>query len=625
MLDHEATYLGALPCAEMYERSFMHRDTITHVVRSSRRRRRRRRRRSPLLPLAQVVTPRTDFFVTASVDGHLKFWKKSGTGVEFVKHYRSHPGPVLDCCASADGALVATIGAERTVKMYDVLSFDMMGMLRLAFAPACAAWIFGRGEAVLKLAVADADSPAIHIFDARAAGGGGGGTAAPLATLSLHPAPVLVMRHNPVHGCVISADARGGLEVWDVATLAPAKPPTVSFRFKADTDLYCLQKAKTVAGSLEVSADGEQFSCVSRDRRVRVFRFASGKLRSVLDESLEAAAETQRCGGPGLQLDDIDYGRRMAVERELEKEWGAPGGAPLPNALFDESANFLLYPTALGIKVFCLATGRLARLLGRVENNERFLRLALFQGVPARDPLRGRHTAEAAARAMTGGGGERGGPLVPDPTLACVAFRKHRLYLFSRREPAEAEEAGSGRDVFNEKPLADEAAALASVGGAAGGLPRSAIIHTTLGDMHVRLFGAECPRTVENWTTHARTGYYDKLLFHRVIKGFMLQTGDPLGDGTGGQSIWGGEFEDEIRRDLRHDRPYTLSMANAGPGTNGSQFFITTVATPWLDGKHTVFGRVTKGADVVHAIEGVKTDKQDRPTTEIRIIGISLD
>ena len=87
----------------------------------------------------------------------------------------------------------------------------------------------------------------------------------------------------------------------------------------------------------------------------------------------------------------------------------------------------------------------------------------------------------------------------------------------------------------------------------------------------------------------------------------------------------GDEFEDEIRRDLRQDPPYSHSMANAGRGTNGSQFFITTVATPWLDGKHTVFGRVTKGADVVHAIEGVKTDKQDRPTMEIRIIGISLD
>ena len=129
------------------------------------------------------------------------------------------------------------------------------------------------------------------------------------------------------------------------------------------------------------------------------------------------------------------------------------------------------------------------------------------------------------------------------------------------------------------------------------------------------LYGAAVPKTVENFCVHARNAYFNGHIFHRVIKQFMIQTGDPLGTGTGGESIWGGEFEDEFSPKLRHDRPYTvsftfcfvtfvfqsyfqLSSANAGPNTNGSQFFITLVPTPWLDNKHTVFGRVIRGMEV---------------------------
>jgi len=105
----------------------------------------------------------------------------------------------------------------------------------------------------------------------------------------------------------------------------------------------------------------------------------------------------------------------------------------------------------------------------------------------------------------------------------------------------------------------------------------------------------------------------------------MIQTGDPKGTGTGGESIWGDEFEDEFHPSLRHDRPYTLSMANAGPNTNGSQFFVTVVPTPWLDNKHTVFGRVSKGMEVVQTIAAAKVNpKTDKPYDDITIINISV-
>lgn len=161
------------------------------------------------------------------------------------------------------------------------------------------------------------------------------------------------------------------------------------------------------------------------------------------------------------------------------------------------------------------------------------------------------------------------------------------------------------RDVFNEKPTREEQAIASTVPQKAleDRIAHAAVLHTTMGDIHLKLFPAQAPKAVENFVGHSRSGYYDGLLFHRVIAKFMLQTGDPLGDGTGGESIWGANFADEFSPQLKHDRPYTLSMANAGPRTNGSQFFVTTVPCPWLDNKHTIFGRATAGFDTIHAIE----------------------
>jgi peptidylprolyl isomerase domain and WD repeat-containing protein 1 len=145
-----------------------------------------------------------------------------------------------------------------------------------------------------------------------------------------------------------------------------------------------------------------------------------------------------------------------------------------------------------------------------------------------------------------------------------------------------------------------------------------------MGDVHVKLFTKETPKTCENFCVHGKSGYYNGHIFHRVIKGFMIQTGDPTGTGMDGESIWGGEFEDEFHPTLRHDRPYTVSMANAGPNTNGSQFFITVCPTPWLDNKHTVFGRVVRGMEVVQNISHVKVNKTDKPHDDVSIISVTL-
>ena len=171
-------------------------------------------------------------------------------------------------------------------------------------------------------------------------------------------------------------------------------------------------------------------------------------------------------------------------------------------------------------------------------------------------------------------------------------------------------------------------------------------VHTNLGDFTLELFPEVAPKTVENFVTHAKNGYYNGVIFHRVIEDFMIQGGDPTGTGMGGESIYGRTFEDEFSREA-FNLYGTLSMANAGPNTNGSQFFIVTAkqvpaqmlkqlkdggwpeeiveeyakvgGTPWLDHRHTVFGRVIDGMDVVLKIEGVKRNAQDRPLEDVVI------
>ena len=182
-----------------------------------------------------------------------------------------------------------------------------------------------------------------------------------------------------------------------------------------------------------------------------------------------------------------------------------------------------------------------------------------------------------------------------------------------------------------------------------------AIMKTNMGEIKIKLFPQFAPKTVENFTTHAKNGYYDGLIFHRVIKDFMIQGGDPTGTGCGGESIWGRSFEDEFTGEL-HNLCGALSMANAGPNTNGSQFFIVQAnscpedfimqmkqidekvfpnecveayeeigGTPWLDFRHTVFGQVYDGMDVVDAIANVATKAQDKPVSDVIIETIIIE
>lgn len=152
-----------------------------------------------------------------------------------------------------------------------------------------------------------------------------------------------------------------------------------------------------------------------------------------------------------------------------------------------------------------------------------------------------------------------------------------------------------------------------------------AVMKTNMGTIEIKLFPDKTPTTVENFVGLSNKGYYNGLIFHRVIDRFMIQGGDPTGTGMGGESFWGSKFEDEFTPELTFNKEGILAMANAGPGTNGSQFFITLAPTPHLNNHHTIFGEVVKGQDVVRAIGKVKTQRGDRPVQDVKMETVTIE
>ncbi|KXT11954.1 hypothetical protein AC579_1016 [Pseudocercospora musae] len=579
-LAYEKQYVAALPSATRYSKSLMHKDQLVYCT----------------------LTPHTDFLITCSVDGYVKFWKKTTGGIEFVKEYRAHEGEIRSVTVSTDGRSYATAGADNTIKIFDVATFDLLAVLEPEHAPKAICFVHGHGSSYPSLAVSSETDGSISIYDGR------GENQKPMHTVSgLHRKPVHVLAYNAAYDCVLSADESGMIEYWQPS--GSYEKPSNVFEMKSSTNLFEFKKSKSVPCSITVSPSGEQFATFSfPDRKVRVFDFASGKLYRTYDESVATINDMQQAGTLSTEpLDPIEFGRRMAVERELDN----PAIRHRVNVIFDESGHFVMYGSILGTKVINTFSNRMVKLYGR-EEPFRPLNLTLYQGAPEK---KGLVTAQMAASSN---------PLLEaaearDAMLVTTGSAKVRFYMFTNDNSV----SKSDRDIHNEKPrtLASSKKKEEERDARMG---TSATIHTTMGDISIRMFPQHAPKAVENFTIHSKNNYYNGIIFHRVIRKFMIQTGDPLGDGTGGESIWGKEFEDEFTPELRHDKPYTVSMANAGPGTNASQFFITTERTPWLDDKHTIFGRVVKGMDVVHMIENAKVYKE-KPLEDIQIVNISIN
>lgn len=588
--------LARLPSADMYEKSYMHRAQVTHVV----------------------ATSKTDFIVTASSEGYVKFWKKVPLGVEFVKGYHAHDKEVVGLALSADGRRLCSVGQDQSLKFYDVMNFDMTRVVDLTFVPSGCTWVSRAGDADPMVAVSEAQSGAIHVWTTTT-----NVRQQPALTVRAHGKnPVVSMSLNSKNGHVVSVDRRGIIEYWSPSNEGKFPLKSVKFQNKMDTDLFSLARNKTsVPLCLVTSPDGNYYSILSSDGTIKVFHYRTGKIKRVLFQE----EDDEPAGGEESKEQQSLAAKRRAMEEELTMRQDLCD----QSLTYDDSGNFLIYTTHKGINVVHVASKKVIRTLGEYEDTERFVNVALYQGVP-------KVGSQRAASKGKGKAIDRSAPTL-DPTIVATSIGnsgKTRFFIFTSREPN-----GDGkRDVFNERPdavqLGRNNASGSSDGdgndsnkngkGAENTLSKQATIHTTKGDITIKLFGNECPRTVENFTTHGRNNYYNNIIFHRVIKNFMLQTGDPRGNGTGGESIWGGTFEDEIHPLLKHDKAGILSMANAGPKTNGSQFFITTVPCEWLDGKHTVFGCVVEGMDVMRTIENVPTGDNDKPLEDVRIISMTV-
>jgi peptidylprolyl isomerase domain and WD repeat-containing protein 1 len=372
-------------------------------------------------------------------------------------------------------------------------------MLQLKFIPRAICWIHRRGASIPLLAVSEEDGQNINIFDGR------GDTHEPTDVLStLHKSPVTIMAYNGAYDCVISADENGMIEYWTPGG-SHEKPDTV-FQYKSSTNLFEFKKAKSLPTSITISPSGSHFATFSfPDRKIRVFDFATGKLHRTYDESILTLTEMQQAGTALQKLEDVEFGRRLAVERELEN----PALQNKINVIFDESGHFILYGSLLGVKVVNTVTNRVLKVYGKDEPF-RSLNLALYQGQPQK---KGVVTAQMAASAN---------PLLQeaeerDPMLVSTGSGKVRFYMFTNEE----EISKSTRDVQNEKPKLLGARQQLEAKPAETGT--AAVVHTTYGDIHIRLFPEAAPKAVENFVTHAKNGYYNNTIFHRVIRKFMIQ------------------------------------------------------------------------------------------------------
>ena len=464
------------------------------------------------------------------------------------------------------------------IKIFDIKNIDLINILNLDFLPNLCQYLLDD-----KISISENNSENIYIYDSL--------KNVCIKKISYNFSHITNLKLSYKFKFLISTDNFGNIDYIDIKTYE--FPTNINFKLKMDSDLFKLydKTKKNSILSLTLSNNNKIFGIFSKNKNYYLYNTLQGKIKKIFN--------------------NIDLGFN---EKEIEKYLDI---LPSPNIQFDETDNYLFYTNNQGINVIDINNDyKNIYIIGKKEDIK-FLNIQLFQGISMKNNS-----------GIIGKGEENSqGEKIIDPILLCIAYKKERFYVFTKNEPNDEEK--KKRDIQNEiisnnkninkivnnNNIINNNEDIKNL--------NNAILETSFGEIHIKLFNELTPKTCENFIKLSQKNYYDNLIFHRVIKNFMIQTGDPLGNGTGGESIFGKYFDDEFNDQLKHEE-FVVSMANCGKNTNGSQFFITTVKCPWLDGKHTIFGKVIKGFDVVKKIENVQVDRNDRPLKQVKLITIKI-
>lgn len=561
-MKHSPSYYG-LPEELNRASTIAHPDTISH-----------------LLPLS---TP--GMFVLCSIDGFMHYFSLKDDQFESLKIFKLHSAPFTDlyCCKR----FLVSVSLDRTAKWFLTGSTGSLEIVRVVSFEEIPEAVCIVDDPMVSadvwLVVSFRDSTDLNFYK--------------LSSQSDCPEFVIDTKEwTFLKLCFNSnlkrlfAFSEPNLLVFDIETILKEQRliPIKSHIVGCDS-----------IGSLCLSNDQQQIAFTASDHSVRLLNADTLKPVKRFDESNSFYQRLVESG----KMERSVFDQKWRVEEELYKS----PYASCQRLCFDHDDRAILYPSMLGIKAVDLETNKVIAIYGK-SIEFRPVAVILHQINP--DKMMSVELAASdnpKARfdcAMV---------------LLCTMFRQPRLMIYN---DAMMDSVHANSTIFptiqgSTTDIVDQPEQY---------IPgHKAIMRTTLGDITIELFPQQTPLTVQNFCTLSRRHYYDNLLFHRVIRGFMIQTGCPRGDGTGGESMWGGYFRNELSADLKHDRPFTVSMANSGGArSNGSQFFITTIRAPWLDRKNTVFGRVVAGEDVVRQIEQVETDRLDRPKQDVKVITIEI-